>query len=251
MCLAKYNPASQHVELQSSLADRIELRMERWTLAGWLGIEIVEVSLVEKCVAAIGGGLAILLLISVSAYAVSGTDAITVIGSMGASAVLLFAVPHGQLSQPWPVIGGHVISAVIGVTCARAITNPTVAAMCAVGLSIGAMLQFKCIHPPGGATAFTAVLGGESIIDLGYAFVLFPVLVNALIMMLLACVLNGPFPWRRYPALLGRRPRANATLPTPEIRHQQILSAIRTLDSFVDITEDDLIYLADLLSKHP
>ncbi len=167
--------------------------------------------------------------------------------------MLLFGIPHGPLSQPWPVLAGQGISAVVGVSCARWIPDPALAAACAVGLSIGAMLQFKCIHPPGGATAFTAVLCGPAIQELGYQFVLLPVLANALCMVVLAVVINSAFHWRRYPAYLtGRasapsKPAASAeSMPS----HEEILAAVRTLDSFVDISEEDLLQLLELL-RHP
>ena len=65
------------------------------------------------------------------------------------------------------------------------------ATACAVGLAIGAMHQLKCLHPPGGATAFTAVMGGDAIHKLGFQFVIFPVLINAVLMVLLALTIHG------------------------------------------------------------
>lgn len=217
-----------------------------------LGIELVEVSLLEKIVAAIGGGVAILLLAVCSSEALpeGAGDAATLalVASMGASAVLLYAAPHGQLSQPWPVIAGHGVSAFIGVTCAQWLHQPLIAAACAVGLSIAAMHQFKCIHPPGGATALTAVMGGHAVHDLGYSFVLFPVLANAALMVLLAVLINNFFHWRRYPAILNRQPPHPPRAGEPT--HEEVISAIRSIDSFVDISEEDLIRLVELLSHH-
>jgi CBS-domain-containing membrane protein len=171
---------------------------------------------------------------------------------MGASAVLLYAVPHGPLSQPWPLIGGHTISAIIGVASAKYIADPVLATSVAVGASIGAMHQLKCIHPPGGATAFTAVLGGQAIRELGFSFVLFPVLTNALVMLVLAIAINYPFRWRRYPAdLIQRRNENEIERDTiSEETHQNIFSAIRSLDSFVDVSEQDLLYLTRTIAKH-
>src|SRR6202166_1806419 len=83
------------------------------------------------------------------------------VAPMGASAVLLFAVPASPLAQPWSIIGGNIVSAVIGVACAAWITNPIDAAPIAVALSIAAMFAFGCVHPPSGAVALTAVLGGR------------------------------------------------------------------------------------------
>jgi CBS domain-containing membrane protein len=217
----------------------------------FLGIELVDVSLAEKLISTLGGGLSILMLTGVCLLALPYSGAALVIASMGASAVLLFAVPHGPLSQPWPVIAGHGISAVIGVTCARYIPQPHFAAACAVGLAIGAMYQFKCIHPPGGATAFTAVMGGTSVQHLGFGFVLFPVLTNAIVMVLLAVVINYAFKWRRYPASFNvpshpMRPLQSGYTPPS---HDEVVAAIKSLDSFVDISEEDLLRLTERLSQ--
>lgn len=200
----------------------------------------------------LGGFLSLLALVLISRSVLHLSGAAAVIASMGASAVLLFAVPHGQLSQPWPVIAGHGFSALIGVACAKWIPSPEIAAACAVGLSIGAMHQFKCIHPPGGATGLTAVLGGQAIHDLGFRFVLQPVLANALAMVSIAVIFNAFFAWRRYPAFVAKRRdtpvrRTAATEPS----HEAVVAALRSLDSFVDITEDDLIRLVGLLSPTP
>src|SRR5690606_32619543 len=102
---------------------------------------------------------------------------------------------HGQLSQPWPVLAGHMVSATIGVACAKWIAPVEVAAACAVGLSIGAMHGLKCIHPPGGATALTAVLGGPAVQALGFQFVLLPVAANAAFMVAAAVAYNRFFAW--------------------------------------------------------
>jgi CBS-domain-containing membrane protein len=170
------------------------------------------------------------------------------IASMGASAVLLFAVPHGQLSQPWPVFAGQIFSAAIGVTCAKLIPYTPLAAACAVGLAIGVMHQFKCIHPPGGATALTAVIGGQSVQELGYGFVWSPVTLNAAVIVAVAVLFNYPFPWRRYPAFLNRR--QERSIRSSEISHEEVIVALRRLDSFVDVTEDDLVRLYEILSAN-
>lgn len=218
----------------------------------WLGVELVEISTLEKGIALFGGGLAVFLLTALSLWALPTEGAVTVIASTGASAVLLFAVPHGPLSQPWPVVAGHVVSAVIGVACAQLIGYAPLAVACAVGLSIGAMLQLKCVHPPGGATAFTAVMGGSAIHQLGFRFVLFPVLTNAVVIVALAVLINGAFKWRRYPASLNRSSKSPLAEPTEEelaLTHQRVREVVRSLDSFVDISEDDLVRLAELLHK--
>lgn len=219
----------------------------------WLGIELIEVSLAEKLVATLGGGLALLALVGITTYALPGAGGTAVVASMGASAVLLFAVPHGALSQPWPVLGGHLLSAFIGVLCTRSIDHPALSAACAVGFAIGAMHHFRCIHPPGGATALTAVLGGKAIHDLGFGYVLMPVMANAFVMVLLAVLINAFFPWRRYPAAFNR-PALPPSSHRPEDpdppTHEEIVAALRSLDSFVDISEEDLLRLIEILRPH-
>lgn len=170
------------------------------------------------------------------------------IASMGASAVLLFAVPHGQLSQPWPVLAGHGISALVGVTCARLIGDVPLAAALSVAGAIGLMHQFKCIHPPGGATALTAVIGGPGVTSLGYGFVWCPVLLNSLLIVGVAVAFNFLFKWRRYPAYFNRSHQVVATIP--EVPHESVVAALRSLDSFVDITEDDLKRVYHIMAEH-
>ena len=115
----------------------------------------------------------------------------------------------------------------------------------AVGLSIGAMHQFKFIHPPGGATALTAVIGGPNIRALGYGFVLHPVLVGSVVMVVLAVALNALFPWRRFPAHLARRPAHGPDEPS----HGAVVAALRRMDSFIDVSEEDLVELYELVRE--
>lgn len=216
-------------------------------LKSLLGIELNPVSSREKLVSLAGGLVSILFLTYVTERLLHLSGSAAVIASMGASAVLLFAVPHGQLSQPWPVLAGHVISALIGVTCAKWIPGPQLAAALAVSLSIGMMHHLKCIHPPGGATALTAVLGGGAVHEMGFRFVICPVLVNCLLMIGIAVAFNVFFGWRRYPAMLGQR---GTTAPPGAPSHQEIVDALKSIDTFVDVSEDDLILLNRLLTKN-
>lgn len=212
-----------------------------------MGIEFSPISFREKFLSMAGCLFAILLLILVTERFLHLSGASAVIASMGATAVLLFAVPHGQLSQPWPVLGGHVLSAVVGVVCARCWAgHPALAAALAVGLATGLMHQLKCIHPPGGATALTAVLGGEAVHALGFHYVVFPVLANCLLMIVVAVLFNAFFGWRRYPAALGTRQVPEAA---GEPSHEEIARALRRMDTFVDISEEDLRQLTQLLAR--
>ncbi len=218
-----------------------------------LGIEQAPVSHTERLVSAIGGFIAILLIILISQWMLGTIGSAVIIASMGASAVLLFAVPHGPLSQPWPLIGGHIISAVIGISCAKIITNDVVAASLAVGIAIGTMYYLKCIHPPGGATALSAVIGGSTTDQLGYQFVITPVLLNVIVILVVAVLFNYLFSWRRYPALLHRLKSKTQINVTPEIysgiSHEDFVYALSEIDSFVDISEDDLLRIYDLATR--
>lgn len=212
------------------------------SISEFLGLKQSFVSHHEKLISAIGGFISLIIVITISKHFLSTNDSWLVIPSIGASAVLLFAVPHGPLSQPWPLIGGNVISATIGVTCALMIPNLTMAASAAVGLSILAMYYLKCIHPPGGATALSAALSGESIHTLGYEFVITPVFLNVISIFAIAILFNVFFHWRRYPTYLSYKRSENnqATAQEDFFNHDDFLNALKTIDSFVDVNEHDL-----------
>ena len=120
--------------------------------------------------------------------------------SMGASAVILFTMPAAPAAQPAPLIVAHCVAAFLGVLSAQLIDNTALAVGIAVGVHAGLMVRFGYMHPPSGGTALTAVIGGEAVTELGYTFIWRPVLLNALLLVLLAVVINAPFAWRRYPA---------------------------------------------------
>jgi len=224
-----------------------ETLAQRWRAL--LGLEGGVASHREKIVSAIGGVVSIFGILAVSRFFVPEPGAQLIIASMGASTVLLFAVPHGQLSQPWALIGGHLFSALIGVTCARYVGNPFLAASLAVGLAVGAMYYLRCIHPPGGATALSCVIGGPAVHALGYQYVLTPVMLNVAIILLIAVLFNYPFEWRRYPAYLGRLAKQKKAGPAETYRpieHADFVYALSQLDSFVDVSEDDLLRIYTL-----
>lgn len=215
--------------------------------AKWMGIELNPTCPKEKLIAGLGGFVALFLIILITGSVLHLPQACAIIASTGASAVLLFAVPHGQLSQPWPVIAGHGLSALVGVVCARWMGSSALGAACAVGISIVLMHHLKCIHPPGGATALTAVIGGPAIHDMGFHFVLFPVLTNAALIVAIAVLFNYAFRWRRYPVALA--PVRDADLP-PRYTHTEIEAAMRELGSFVDIREEDLLRLLSIIEEN-
>lgn len=215
-----------------------------------LGIQEGNLSHTEKWVSAVGGFLGIVLVAFINQHFLDDTEAFFLTASMGASAVLLFAVPHGALSQPWPLIASHFLSALAGVACAQLIPNELLAGALAVGLAILLMHYLRCIHPPGGATALTAVIGGPALHDLSYQFALTPVLLNAMTLLACAIAFNALFPWRRYPAHWGRMKKQSTQATEQEIAsHDDILAAMNEINSFIDITEDDLLLIYELVTK--
>lgn len=132
------------------------------------------------------------------------------VAPMGASAVLLFAVPASPLAQPWSIIGGNIVSATVGVACAKAMPNPMDAAPLAIMLAIAGMFAFRCLHLPSGAVALTAVLGGPGIHSLGYDFVFAPIAVQSFALLALAIVFHAAT-GHRYPhAALKKDLKASA-----------------------------------------
>jgi CBS domain-containing membrane protein len=214
-----------------------------------LGLDGASASHTERVVSILGGIVAIYVLIWLERGLLGQSGAAMLVASMGASAVLLFAVPHGALSQPWAVIAGHSVSACIGVTCFKFVPDTMLASAMAVGLAVGAMYYLRAIHPPGGATALTAVIGGPAVTGLGYQFVVTPVLINAVAMVVLAVAINAAFPWRRYPAAWGRAaPKvASREVDAGDFTHTDFTTALGAMGTFIDITEHDFLRLRELM----
>ena len=126
-------------------------------------------------------------------------DYVFLIGSFGASCVLVYGVIQSPLAQPRNLIGGHLVSALTGVIVTKLVPEIWLAAPLAVSLSIVFMQITKTLHPPGGATALIAVTGSPQIKALGFAYVLSPVLSGALILLVCALIFNNVTHKRHYP----------------------------------------------------
>ena len=220
----------------------------------FMAIELESVSAAEKLVASLGGAIGITLIAFISFQFTGASGAALIVPSMGASAVLVFAIPHGKLSQPWPLIGGSLVSAIIGVTCYKFIPDPYIAGGIAVGAAIGVMHLLGCIHPPGGATALVAVIGGPAITDLGYDYVVMPILLNVMIIFIIAIVFNSIFPWRRYPAAammrFTERQQQNDENQINVVDKQSIENALADMDLVMDVTLEDLQRVIQLSLSH-
>lgn len=189
-------------------------------------------------IAGLGAGIG-LVLTSLLSHWMLGELNLWFVAPVGASAVLLFGLPASPLAQPWAIVGGNTLSALAGVTVSRLIPDPAIACGVAACVAILLMFQLRCLHPPGGAVALTAILGGPSVQQLGYQFVLTPILLNSLTLALLALLLNN-LAGRRYPHPLAPqevKPEPVA-MPVPLTRadlHQALEGG-----ELLDIDEDDL-----------
>jgi CBS domain-containing membrane protein len=126
-------------------------------------------------------------------------DMLFLVGSFGASSVLIYGVINSPLAQPRNLIGGHVFSAIVGVTINLLVSELWLAAALAVSLSIVIMQITKTLHPPGGATALIAVIGSPKIKALGYLYVLSPILSGVFILFVVALIFNNITSHRSYP----------------------------------------------------
>ncbi|MBF0590398.1 MAG: HPP family protein [Magnetococcales bacterium] len=147
-----------------------------------------------------GSFLGIALIALLHVHFLTPQDLILVIGSFGASAVLIYGAIASPLAQPRNLIGGHFLSALVGVALFQSLGDiPWLAAALSVSLAIVVMQLTKTLHPPGGATALIAVIGSDRIHDLGYLYALIPAAAGALLMLLVALLINNIPKTRRYP----------------------------------------------------
>jgi len=205
----------------------------------------------EIIISTIGGFLGIAGIFISSQLFFDPEVSVLIVPSMGASAVLLFAAPHAPFSQPWNIVIGHTVSALIGVACWQWLPNLIVAASASVGLAIGMMYLTRSIHPPGGATALAAVIGSDKLHALGFTYEIQPILTNVAALLFVAILFNGLFKWRRYPAGLNTKiePFKSETGDYLPIKHEDFVYALSQIDTFVDITEEDLVKIYQLATK--
>ena len=148
----------------------------------------------------VGAFIGIGLIALFQSHLLTKSENIFLIGSFGASSVLVYGAIQSPLAQPRNLIGGHVISALVGVAVYQTLPDIIwLTAPLAVSLSIVAMQITKTLHPPGGATALIPIIGTEKIKALGYLYVLSPVLTGALILFAVALIFNNVTSHRKYP----------------------------------------------------
>lgn len=161
------------------------------------------------------------------------------IAPMGASAFLLFVVPSSPFSQPWSAIGGSLVSGLAGVLAARMVPDLVMAGALAVALAVIAMAALRCLHPPGGAVALTAVVGGPVIHALGWTFLLAPVALNIGVLTATAWLFHK-ITGHGYP----HRPRIDPKVAAPDTNIGHTRSDIDAIlahyDALLDVSREDL-----------
>jgi CBS domain-containing membrane protein len=201
----------------------------------------------ERLRAAIGAlaGLAVAGAVGLATMGAAGGSLPWLVAPMGASAVLLFCLPASPLAQPWSILAGNLVAGAVGVTVARWVADPLSAAALAMGLAIFAMYALRCLHPPSGAMAVVAVLGGPSVHAAGYGFLLAPVTLNGLVLVVAAIAWNR-LTGRRYPhSQRVAVPHPHATADVPPIARlgftaEDLHAVLAAREEMVDISEDDL-----------
>lgn len=230
------------------LFDKTQIRNLLSESKKYLGIEANSTSKTEKVISGIGAMIGILLCQIVTLQYFDTSESLLLITSMGATATLIFALPHGALSQPWSVISGHLISAVIGILSYQYISETLFASSIAVGGAVLVMYFLRCLHPPGGATALFCTQGGDKVHELGFDFLIEPLLQNIIILVGVAILFNGLFSWRRYPAHLNFRHVKSQSLSY--LSQEDFSAALLQLDSFVDVSTEELAIIFDRAMAH-
>lgn len=200
----------------------------------------------DRLVAVLGALIGIALTALGCGLLVAKPEMIVLVAPMGASAVLLYAVPSSPLAQPWPVFGGNIVSALVGIAAALLLGHGALAAGVAVSAAILLMSVLRCLHPPGGACALLAVLGGPAVLDHGYGFALVPVALNAGAMVVFAYafhrVSGHSYPHR---AIKAPPPTAMAGFTANDID-----AALAEQGETFDVSREDLEALLASAERH-
>ncbi len=204
-------------------------------------------TLPDRLIASLGAAIAIALTIVVCAgLPLSAVDLPIIVAPLGASAVLVFAVPSSPLAQPWAVVCGNTISTLIGVWAFNLFPDITLAAGVAVGGAILVMSLLRCLHPPGGAAALTAVIGSQGIHAAGYSFAFAPVAINSIALVSIAMFFHR-MTTHSYPHLpaLSPEPRVPRGFHSSDID-----AALEDMHESFDISREDIEVLLAHVERH-
>lgn len=206
-------------------------------------------SLRDRVIASIGALLGIGF-VGLTCVALFPSSSPWIVAPMGASAVLLFAVPASPLAQPWSIAGGNVVSAIVGAIVAQIFPDPAIAAAVAVSGAILTMSLLRCLHPPGGAAALSAVLGGYALFSAHVIDFLVVVLVNSLLLVAIGWIFHRfsghSYPHRAKPV----EGKALAPAPVSGLSMNDIDKALEDLGETFDISREDLALLLERAEVH-
>ncbi|HKS15634.1 MAG TPA: HPP family protein [Pseudomonas sp.] len=203
--------------------------------------------------AGIGAFLGLFLAGWLCSMAFGTSVALHLLGPLAASAVLVFAVHSGPLAQPWPVLGSYACAGIVGLAMRHGFGDALWVAAAALAVSIAVMCVLRCLHPPGGGVAASAVLADPGLVSLG-DHLLQPILLNALILVVVGIVYNR-LTGVRYPKLAAPRKDLHHTHdPLPGTRvgisGEDLDQALEGIGEFVDVSRDELERIIEATEQH-
>lgn len=215
----------------------------------YLIADAAPLSRAERLRSALAALIGLLIYEAVLFVAPVAPEARRALAPLGATAVILFTLPHSPLAQPWSVAGGLLLPALTGLACGSWISSPFLAAAMAVGLSVGIMGWLRCIHPPGGAMALVMTAHALQGQDAGTGLV--AVSWNVLAMLIAATAVNNALPGRRYPLCSPPVPQPGQHQPPASgITQPDLAAALQEMDTYLDVSEDDLAEVFGRAARH-
>lgn len=234
-------PTSSSQSTPLLLSTDLRARVVRWLRAFWPAP--LEIDGRERVRFIAGAVVGVLLTAVLSRWwGEGGTSGPWMMASLGASAVLVFGMPSSPFAQPWPVLGGSTLSALVGAGCAAVIPDVALAGALAVGLAIALMVPLRCLHPPGGAMALYMVLNAGG----GWRLAAFPILFNVLVL-LVAAVAYNTLTGRRYPH--PQRTRPSGEIAGGAFTSADVDAALAHYNQVLDVSRADLEGLLHLAGR--
>src|SRR5574343_698042 len=210
----------------------------------YLIAEAAPLSARERTMSAIAGCLGILLMQGILAIWPGDPGISYLLAPLGATTVILFALPHSPLAQPWSLAGGLLISGLIGYGCGLVVQPAWLAVGVALGAAIWVTALLRCIHPPGGAMAMLFAIAAQD-----HKVSLATALLNVLAALIAVLAVNNLIPGRRYPQCVPAR-QPVVRKPRHSISHTDLQYAVEKLDTYLDLSEDDLVSIYDMATAH-
>jgi CBS domain-containing membrane protein len=203
--------------------------------------------------AVVGVFVAIAMVVLISRQFLGGLGLPLLVASMGASGVILFAMPTSPMAKSWSVIGGHFVSVIVGVWSYQHLADLLWASAFAVAMSMAFMFYLRCLHPPGGAAALVCIVGGPEIHELGYRFVFTPVMMNVMIILLVAMtfeVIRERFATKPLPDDWWEAVPSNRRSHQVTFTDNDVTQVLKQLDTFIDVNREDLAKIYSLSMLH-